>query len=108
MGYYSTVFFACNEDQHELISAATKLEPCIVSNAETSEEGEYFCCEWNGVKWGYGADSTEFETLLHDVEIEGHEYPFGFIRIGEDDEDVEYIGDPWNYGINYTRYLEWG
>lgn len=30
---------------------------------------------------------------------------YGFIRLGEDDSDVETLGDPWDYGINYTRTI---
>tara|TARA_B100001250_G_scaffold355551_1_gene330115 strand:- start:2038 stop:2376 length:339 start_codon:yes stop_codon:yes gene_type:complete len=111
MGYYSTVFFACLHDQHELILAATELEPDVTYGKETSEDEEYFCCEWNGVKWGYTSDTTDFEGLLQMMsgqQLDGSTRTFGYIRMGEEDDDVEYIGDPWAFGINYVRYLEWG
>ena len=108
MGYYSTVYFACNRDQHKLILAATELEPDVVHSQETSNGEERYCCEWNYVKWGYTQDAHDFEKLLNDVEPEKYDYPFGFIRIGEEDDDVEIMGDPYEFGIHYRRYLEWG
>ena len=61
MGYYSTVYFACNRDQHKLILAATELEPDTVHSQETSNDEEIYCCEWNYVKWGYTQDANDFE-----------------------------------------------
>ena len=114
MGYYSTVFFACDRDQHELILAATEMEPDEVHSQETSDNKEIFCCEWNAVKWGYYSQADKFEDLLRDVKPEKDDrfngieiYPFGFVRIGEEDDDVEYIGDPYEFGIHYIRSLEW-
>ena len=112
MGYYSTVYFACHSDQHKLILAATELEPDIVHGQETSNDEEIYCCEWNYVKWGgyNDAEATAFEELLSSIESSCTNTlcPFGFMRIGEEHNDVEFIGDPNDFGIHYRRYLEWG
>ena len=114
MGYYSTVFFACKRDQHELILAATEMEPDVSYGKESSDNEDFFCCEWNHVKWGYTQEENDFENLLQEVEPKKSDryhgmmlYPFGFARIGEEDDDITFIGDPYEFGICYRRYLEW-
>ena len=112
MGYRSQIMFACRKDQIELIQAAMELKPDEIHGTENND-GEIFRCEWHDYKWGYG-QTDQFENIMGKVEpvstkIDYYNeiHPYGFIRIGEDDEDIEYFGDPHEYGIQFTRILEW-
>ena len=47
-------------------------------------------------------DWREFIGLLEDV----HDYWFGAVAIGEQLDDNETWGDPWEYGIGITRSIQ--
>ncbi len=93
MGYRSAVCIKCNEKAYK------KLEKAIFSGEWRPDKVKrnnygYYCIIYNWVKWC----SLEFEyckiieETLEELDEENEEY-YGFLRMGEDNEDIE---KKWN------------
>ncbi len=101
MGYRSDVCIKCNEKAYQ------KLEKVILSNDCTPDEikrknnGDY-CIIYDWVKW-YSPEleyCKNIEDTLEALDEEKEEF-FGFLRKGEDNEDIE---EKWN-NFEYSPYL---
>lgn len=77
-----------------------------------TEDGVYF--EATGTKWYAGYESVDWHTALYAL-AESHEedgeLSGQFVRIGEDDNDIDtqYFGEPWEHTecIHVVRELEY-
>jgi len=58
---------------------------------------------WDDVKWYEDyADVKSIMGVLSKLEDE----EFGFLRIGEDDDDIERLGEPWEFELYISRNIE--
>jgi len=39
--------------------------------------------------------------------LDCHDWQFGFIRLGEEDNDIERMGQPSEYDLFVSRAIEW-
>jgi hypothetical protein len=109
MGYRSDVALVLDESIYDELDAEQKnminevfTEP---TPRECSHEGILFYV--SGIKWymntpGF-AEVDSIMKMLEDMDDE----KYGFIRIGEDFDDLEVQGNPWNYEENITRSIDW-
>ncbi len=104
MGYRSDVAIGLTKEADvQLRLSDKKLAIQVLDEADDTSKYEnhtnYFL---EGVKWYQGYPDVdqvmEFLDSLHHDE-------FGFIRIGENDDDIDIKGDPYEYGIELNRHL---
>jgi len=80
------------ESSEELLCAATR-----------SDGDETTTLQWEGLK--FYEDFPEISNLykfLHEANPEN----FGFIRLGEEFEDCEERGSPWDFGMSVSRHID--
>ena len=105
MGYRSDVFLRIAEPLVEVVQAAAKLDPKL---EEILKEGS---CElvktdfhWESVKWYDSYPEIQaIEGMLDDLD----EDDYGFIRVGEEDGDVEHKGYPSEYDMYTSTTVDW-
>jgi len=98
MGYRSEVKLAVKKqsyyDHKELILESIKDCDSI------SETEEAFVFLWESVKWYESYPDVQAITKFMSA-LESED--FGFMRIGEDKDDIEEAGEPWEYDIYLVR-----
>ena len=83
--------------------------PSILNDAdETAEESDASFYNYQGWKW---YDSYPEVRNLSDFfaaveEQFEKEISYAFVRLGEEYEDIEVIGQPWDFGIEVHRTIE--
>ena len=116
MGYRSDIAIAI----HKNIVARDLIDPIIpdaLKNEPHQDNGDTRYWYLSGWKWCRGylevAAIEKFFDLLNEegfqIFNQEHEYsiyPYGAIRIGEDDDDVENWGDPSHYDIHLSRSIQ--
>ena len=120
MGYRSTIGIAIQKDallKHTLLSKKPVPELLITADQsnypecmqDDAETVAYFYIDY--VKW-YGTyeDVMAVESLLERIEEDpDHELDsdssYGFLRIGEHDDDIETRGDPYQYDMYVERNI---
>jgi hypothetical protein len=94
MGYYSAAALAIHESvmTSEMKDTIIKAEPDLVYVRDNA-----VIFKWEHVKWYNLTDPVVMEVvkLFNTLDDE----KFGFIRIGEDREDIEEIGCPDDFGF---------
>ena len=122
MGYRSEVVFIVEteaekellemaKDNQEMIdflasmknSAVEKWYAMYPDDKVVPQEGLYYA---NWVKW-YPDDPQIAKLMIFFDALEhaGREEEFGFIRLGEDDSDIEILGSPYDIGLGYSRHV---
>ena len=111
MGYRSDVYICCEEDCTEFISAIMEAEPDFYE----TDDGK-FRASFEGWKWyesyPYVDKIMSAMANIEEREFEEHgikfmDYPYGYMEIGEDYNDITEHGRPYDYGIRLVRHLEW-
>lgn len=116
MGYRSDIAIAI----HKNIVARDLIDPIIpdaLKDEPYSDEEDTRYWYLSGWKWYQEySDVTSIERffdLLNEFELQSLNQeethfiaPYGAIRIGEDDDDVETWGDPSYYGIYLSRSIQ--
>ena len=88
MGYRSDVGWACDPAVAEVIDAVLEL---------------YF----ESVKWYEGYHEVDmFNRLMEMLDANGLDDFYGFIRIGEETDDIEQRGVPYEYDMYINRSIE--
>ena len=101
MGYRSQVAIAIKKEEfqkHNTVKLSEALKDC-----DLVEQGnDHFTFIWEDVKWypNY-ADVALIEAVLDEIDDPN----YGFVRIGEDDNDIEKKGEYWEYGLNVSVSL---
>jgi len=99
MGYRSIVGIAIKKDK-----TTPEFLKLLDDADEKFEKGNILYFKYVCIKWY--ADSYEeianIEAFLKDLE----ESDYGFIRIGEDPEDIEEEGEPDELGMYFTRDID--
>tara|TARA_Y100001973_G_C5195552_1_gene334006 strand:- start:2283 stop:2603 length:321 start_codon:yes stop_codon:yes gene_type:complete len=106
MGYRSQVALALCSEADELLKANAKWIPELaelIKDNESDAPERYF---WSSIKW---YDSfKEIDVMNRFLEfLEHHDYQFGFIRLGEEEEDIQRMGYPSEYDMWVNRCIEW-
>ena len=130
MGYRSDVAITVDKRTYNAIRLLKPQKLPKDPGVEPEEKGDHYLWFFESVKWygGYPDVDTYVQFLDYLVEDpdqivatvrESHvqeakqndlgmpylREPYGFTRIGEDDEDYEERGDPYEYGVNYHRAI---
>jgi hypothetical protein len=102
MGYRSVVTLGVmKEEYHEHINGKVKeaLKDC--DSLTESEDAYYF--RWDSVKWY--EDYEDVKAIANFMDKLDEE-KYGFLRLGEEDEDVERMGSPSELCIYLMRDIE--
>jgi len=101
MGYRSDAVLRVRKEHYEgLLEGAPDKEFLTPS----SDDGYIVTVVWNSVKW-YD-EFPEIEHIMESMENLPND-DYGFMRLGERDDDVEELGIPWDYGISLKRCLDY-
>jgi len=103
MGYYSNVAIALNKKLLTEDLLKTKTLSTLFKETEPAYKNEsavYW--EWEYIKW-YESDKKIGSILAYLNDLD--ETDFGFIRIGENDTDIEFLGHPWDFGLQTERWI---
>jgi hypothetical protein len=117
VGYRSDVGWACDPAVAEVIGAVLELNPkennpdvhSFIDFGRDKHRGYerlnrlYF----ESTKWYEGFPEIDmFNRLMEHLEAHGLEDLYGFVRIGEELDDVEMRGAPYEYDIYVNRSIE--
>lgn len=106
MGYRSQVALGLCKEADQLLKANAEMIPELaelIKDSESDAPERYF---WSSIKW---YDSyKEIDAMNRFLEfLECHDYQFGFIRLGEQEDDIERMGYPSEYDMWVNRCIEW-
>ena len=117
MGYYSNVGLVLKKDANAILKAKLLLLDCsgrnkyvpnfLLHNPDitTAKNGDVLYY-WRDVKWYEDFPEIQFiEDNLTDFDSNDYQ----FIRIGEEETDIERQGDYWDnpFGLRVVRDIEW-
>ena len=109
MGYRSDVVVKFSEEAARVVKKYADTNDKIrelVNDAETRDESTHSISLlfWSWIKW-YDSypEVSAFEELLD--ALPKHHY--GFMRSGEDNDDIEEHGEPWEYDIFIRKEISW-
>ena len=106
MGYRSDVFLRIAEPLVEVVQAAAKLDPNLgeMLKEGESDHGAKTDFYWESYKW-YDSypEIRAIENMLDDLDYDD----FGFIRLGEDQGDIEQKGCPSEYDMYTSTTVDW-
>ena len=104
MGYRSDTCLRLSEEAESVIQVARKMSKdldSLLEEAEKPNKGDY---AWYCVKWyEQYPEISALESLLSDLK----EDDYGFIRVGEETNDIEFQGDPAQYDMYIRQSIEW-
>jgi len=103
MGYRSDVYLRIAEPIVEVIDAARKLDDNLDKMLSEAQDGKTdFYWEW--IKW-YDTDTgvQAVDSLLDMLQDDD----YGFIRLGEEDGDIDRKGCPVEYNMYTNTSVEW-
>ena len=106
MGYRSDVFLRIAEPLVEVVQAAAKLDPRLEEMLKEgeSDHGAKTDFHWESYKW---YDSYPEIKAIEDMLDELDEDDFGFIRLGEEQGDIEQKGYPSEYDMYTSTTVDW-
>ncbi len=107
MGYRSEVAISFDESADKLFKQNAEMIPelkQLINDAQLADSGKY---HWDWVKW---YDSyTEIDAVMTFLDfLETLDYEsYGFIRIGEETEDMETRGCTGSHDMYINRCIDW-
>lgn len=112
MGYISEVAIKCEEKAFEMLKDTCKMVDCIPD--KIYKNGEQFILYWDWIKWyeSYGDVSAIISTMDKLDELQDPNdynetgYGYRFMRLGEDDDDVETRENDWNIELLMIRKID--
>ena len=108
MGYRSEVYLRFAEPIVEVIDAARKLDDTLDKMLSDGEEKRIDKVKtdfhWEYTKWYDTYPEVRVVEGLLDM-LQDHDY--GFIRLGEEEGDIERRGDPCEYDMYTNTSVEW-
>ena len=108
MGYRSEVYLRISEPLVEVVDAARKLDDTLdkmlSEGAEVGLEGNKTDFHWEYTKWYDSYPEVQaVESLLEMLQDDD----YGFIRLGEEEGDIERKGYPGEYDMYINTAVEW-
>ncbi len=108
MGYRSEVYLRIAEPLIEVVDAARKLDDTLdkmlSEGSEVGLEGNKTDFYWEYTKWYDSYPEVRAVESLLDM-LQDDDY--GFIRLGEEEGDIERKGDPCEYNMYTNTAVEW-
>ena len=107
MGYRSQVCLSVSEEADKILKDNADMIPAL---KELLKDGDSRVAEryyWDSVKWypSYPEiDALERFLCFMDSADDGQ---YGFIRLGEEEDDIERRGAPWEFDMHVTRGISW-
>ena len=105
MGYRSEVYLRIAEPLVEVVDAARKLDDNLdkmLSDAAEADSKTDF--HWEYTKWyNIYPEVRAVESLLDTLQDDD----YGFIKIGEEEDDIERRGYPADYNMYTNTIVEW-
>ena len=105
MGYRSNVYLRVAEPLVEVVDAARKLDDKLDEMLRHGScDGSKTDFHWEWVKW-YGSypEVQAVDSLLSMLQDDD----YGFIRVGEEDGDVDRQGSPSDYDMYIMTSVDW-
>jgi len=101
MGYTSQVAIAIKKEEYH--KRENQFKKVMHDCDELGKTTDAYFFTWDCVKWypNY-PEVQELEKLLREIDEED----YGFIRVGEEDNDIERKGCPNDYDLNISITLE--
>ena len=117
MGYRSDVGWACDPAVAEVIGAVLELNPkesnpdlhALIDDGRDSHWGQSRLDRlfFESVKWYEGYHDVDmFNRLMEHLDAHGLEDFYGFVRVGEEMDDNEMRGVPYEYDLGIHRSVE--
>ena len=114
MGYRSDVGFACDPIIKQVVETVAEWDSDFKELLQCSDDlssDEYGRYRWESVKWYDSYHDVQIMenimTMCDNVDTNGLCYDtYGFIRIGEELEDIEMKGDPSAFDLYVNRSLD--
>ena len=107
MGYRSNVVFGIKKTVFQ--AQPPKLKEHFKDCDEITESNGFLYFNWDGVKWYEDYENVkEINNFMAKLDGENldKEVPYGFLRTGEDDDDIERKGDSYGARIYCTRVID--
>ena len=105
MGYRSEVYLRIAEPLVEVVDAARKLDDNLDKMlSEGAEEGNKTDFTWEYTKWYDTYPEVQAVESLLDM-LQDDDY--GFIRLGEEEGDIERKGYPGEYDMYINTSVDW-
>ena len=103
MGYRSDVYLRISEPLVEVVDAARKLDKTLDKMLSLAQDGkrDFY---WESTKWYDSYPEIRAVESLMDM-LQDDDY--GFIRLGEEEGDIERKGDPSGYDIYIQTSVDW-
>ncbi len=103
MGYRSEVYLRIAEPLVEVVDAARKLDDTLDKMLSEAQDGKTDF-HWEGYKWYDTYPEVQaVESLLEMLQDDD----YGFIRLGEEEGDIEQKGYPSDYDMYTNTSVEW-
>lgn len=110
MGYRSDVGFACSPMVKQVIEQMCEWDLDLkelfqcAKDCSPDDDGRWF---WEHVKWYEDyPDIQIMENLMETLDNSGLYDEFGMIRIGEEHEDIETKGSPYEFDMYVNRSID--
>ena len=105
MGYRSEVYLRIAEPLVEVVDAARKLDDNLDKMlSDAAEEGNKTDFHWEHTKWYDSYPEVQAVESLLDM-LQDDDY--GFIRLGEEEGDIERKGYPGEYDMYINTSVDW-
>ena len=106
MGYRSEVALGLCPEADQLLKANAEMIPDLAELIKDNESNVPERYYWSHIKWydGY-PEIGAMQSFLGFLEC--HDYQFGFIRLGEEEDDIERAGHPYEYDMFVNREISW-
>lgn len=110
MGYRSEVVLAIKKEVLTKALIASQTIPTSFSDKTLwdaiEERGDSIYYVVNQVKWYQGyAEIDAVTAFIRWIEDTLSDEDFGFIRLGEETDDNELLGNPWEFGFGVSREI---
>ena len=105
MGYRSEVIIAVTKKAYNKFADQAVRDILKTCDTVTQNKNGYYF-HFNSIKWY--SDYEEIQKLNKFIEdcVQDNSDNIGFLRIGEDDDDLERIGDPYLFDVFINRSIE--
>ena len=108
MGYRSDVAIAIRKEEY--VKALLRQDfPTALKEEQYVEVEDVLYWFLEGWKWYEMFDDVKeidnFLQKLEEIETDDNTYVYGFMRMGEADDDFEERGDPYDYDIHFVRTI---
>lgn len=119
MGYRSDVYLRVNDSSEKVLGIARKMDKELdkiisegtLSSFQSTGVPTDMC--WEDTKWYPNYPGIACNTCdpgiaaLMNILSQLPDDDYGLVRIGEETDDIEYLGDPAGYDMYVSRSIEW-